>query len=86
MVDNGVEWPAPATGPGRPAAAAAWTPAAWCGRLAPPHNSLGLSESNDVRHDLFWSTIDLPGQVKLKVPFPGAGFSSITASLFEVEL
>ena len=37
MVDNGVERPAPATGPGRPAAATARAPAAWCGRLAPPH-------------------------------------------------
>ena len=37
MADVGAEWPAPATGPGRPDAAAAWVPAVWCGRLAPPH-------------------------------------------------
>ena len=37
MADDGAEWPAPATGPGRPDAAAAWVPAVWCGRLAPPH-------------------------------------------------
>ena len=37
MADDGAEWPAPATGPGRPDAAAAWVPAEWCGRLAPPH-------------------------------------------------
>ena len=42
-----------------------------------------------LRLDLFRSTVDLPGQVKQKVPFPGASisssFSSIASSLFEIE-
>ena len=36
-----------------------------------PADSLGRSESNGVRVDLFRSTIDLPDQIKNNVPFSG---------------
>ena len=48
MADDGAEWLAPATGPGRPDAAAAWVPAVRCGRLAPPHSS---NFDRNRRHD-----------------------------------
>ena len=51
-----------------------------------PADSLGRCESNGVQVCLFKSTVDLPGQVKLKKTVSQSdSFSSITYSLFKVE-